>query len=1804
MATKDLRIKIKIDGDYKDIKTARKQVNELGRAFSNTDTVANSLKATIGKLAIVGASLSTIPDMFKSAIRSMDEFKNASGRLKLVTSNLNELKNAQNELFKISNQSRVGFATSIETYARLSRSLKELNPSQEKLLSVTEAINKSLIVSGANASSAEAALIQLGQGLASGALRGQELMSVLEQTPRLAEAIATGMGVSVGKLKELGEQGALTSQAVFNALLSQREAIKKEFAQMPVTVSSSLSVLKNQITNSLSGVDSFFSITEKLSSSIIFLGENLGTLSRLLISVGVTFGAYKLSANKTIRELYRLSSTTTTASIATGTLTKKIGFAKAGMNMFKLSIKGVKTAFKSFFPAVALFGTLELFSTLLSSTKDEAQDLGDTLATTSKELEKLTKNQLLYRESLYNAQYAQLLKERADLRVDIANDGFFESDEERLADKALYDEKKQQIERIKELLKEIDTLKGKYTKDGVKSITAPLDTKDVDKWIEKTSESLLSAKQKIINETNALKADLNNKLNKTTNEQQKNILNEKLLELERVKNEKLKSLEEKASRDTLKTTQKTLKEKAKLLESFRTLNFTSEQKATDDVAKYSENVYKYLKDDLVKASALIEDFAQKRQDRLSKQLEEEKEQQKRHTLELQNLEIKRYEDAGNYADAWRIKSQQVADALVNVDANKAKQMFAITRAEYYDKLKEEDKKRLFSYGKLQGIWADGLKFHEQFNTTLKSDFENAIDLMSTATNSLQSNFESFFDHQSKNFLDFGKLAKSVINDIGKQIIKQQIVAPLAKSGSSFFSGLLGSASEGLAGALFGDSRGGFKLFADGGYTANVGVREVAGVVHGGEYVVPNWQVKQNRTLIQALEAQRLGKRGFISGGYTMEDVEKEYQRNPGISQADRDMAFDAAKRFGFTTKDREDKNFIKDLTKPIYNAVNNTANIIKNAFEFLQDPLKGFEKLGKEAKEFDFNSVLKEGANFLMDTLGSMIGASLGSGAGILGVAGGGYLGKHFMDTIQEYAFGWKDGDPSKKKEALAKAYEESAKLTKEISNSLDENTLGAKNTLKNMSKIFKTQSEITRLEYKIAKDKEDRVETSLSTIKELEAKKVQLAKDKAQQRTANEQDVIRNVSMLYKDIFGVNATIKEKIDAPLQKLFKKYSEIGNEAFTKVLVDGSLVDSRDVYSIWKKYAKKQKKEVDVTIQEAFKNVMNFREDFTKWKLKDNALALAKYNSQLAQKTFQAQATKMGVKFAELTADNFLDKYNQAIANSFDPQVLENWNTLSNAFKQASDAQTNYTNAIMASANALAQEKINLANAMGVDSYNFTRKMYADQIRNIIAKKGYEIDVDYYVSDFKSMIDEKDTKKWDKWYDDKRSWFNKWLGYSEQDTTTLMSALQSLASLEKQRENAQQNSSNTNISSWSPVSTSYSNWGRYDFYDKITKNEQQLTDAIKEIGLTKRVEYQDRYGRTRYKNEYLKFSELTEEILKDKMNALHGRSATNEKISKVTSALGLLEEALSSSANNIKNSLKFDFYKRITPKDEQIQKAIEDMGLTKTLRTTTRQVVDFVNKSTNEVLSQHELFRRIASAKSPEQAAALQHSFTRRNRTITNKEQVALTFKELTKDILTDRLRELHGTNATQEEISKVNNALSILEEALRDNTKTLEKMNLTTLKDTLSGFKSIEATSRSFIDNIMSKNKTFVQGNYKTALQQAQSLMDTIRGNSYTLKQVKEFENAVKKASEYGNSYFNNKSYENEYQERFERTVAAHQFAEIEKTAQKEQKNIGDVVDQLEKLRKENKELSTQNINIQQQLLDVQKEIVLLQKEA
>jgi tape measure domain-containing protein len=257
------------------------QTERVTGAIGNVEKSALSLSKVAG-LSVLGFSAQQAAAAF---VRAADAVTTLQTSLRLATGSAASAAQAYGALFDIAQRSRVSFVELGNTFSAISRAGGELGLSQQRLLTVTEAIGNAMTISGGSAQSMQAALVQLGQGLASGTLRGEELNSIMEQTPRLARAIADGLNIPIGKLREMGAAGELTAEQVIEALERSSAALAREVGGATLTFGQSLTQLQNAATKAAGEIDAAAGITAGLASEVqsltAFVGEFVAAAKEL-----------------------------------------------------------------------------------------------------------------------------------------------------------------------------------------------------------------------------------------------------------------------------------------------------------------------------------------------------------------------------------------------------------------------------------------------------------------------------------------------------------------------------------------------------------------------------------------------------------------------------------------------------------------------------------------------------------------------------------------------------------------------------------------------------------------------------------------------------------------------------------------------------------------------------------------------------------------------------------------------------------------------------------------------------------------------------------------------------------------------------------------------------------------------------------------------------------------------------------------------------------------------------------------------------------------------------------------------------------------------------------------------------------------------------------------------------------------------------------------------------------------------------------------------------------------------------------
>ena len=268
---------------------------QVKRAEATIDGIKNSASRLVSFVAGIGAVLGAALSA-REILRVADEWNTVQARVALTTDSLQEQQAVMDSLYKISQDTRQQFTATADLFGKVNRNAEELKITSSDVLKLTENINKALVVGGGGQMQNEAAILQLGQALSSGRLQGDELRSLLENAPRLTKAIADGMGVTIGQLRKMGAEGELTADKVVKALLSQTDAVNKEFKKMPMTVSQATTYAGNAFGRFINKVGRDTRIFERIAKGIVRGTDSIiSGVERVVKALGGWNNAFKLA---------------------------------------------------------------------------------------------------------------------------------------------------------------------------------------------------------------------------------------------------------------------------------------------------------------------------------------------------------------------------------------------------------------------------------------------------------------------------------------------------------------------------------------------------------------------------------------------------------------------------------------------------------------------------------------------------------------------------------------------------------------------------------------------------------------------------------------------------------------------------------------------------------------------------------------------------------------------------------------------------------------------------------------------------------------------------------------------------------------------------------------------------------------------------------------------------------------------------------------------------------------------------------------------------------------------------------------------------------------------------------------------------------------------------------------------------------------------------------------------------------------------------------------------------------------------
>ena len=251
-----------------------KQVDDLGKS---TDKAAGSAEGFSAKLtplaAVIGGliSVQALANMGKLA----EQFTLLQARITRLSADTATAASTYNRLLQIASSTGQTMPETVRLWETLTSSLKSLGATNGQVLTLTDTLQKIARIGGSSAEETSNAYRQLGQAIGSGTLRAEEFNSIAEQTPELVRQLAAASGRSMGEFRQAMLDGKITSQELFDLLLTRTQEVDAEFKKLPRSVSQAANAIVVQMGAALSVIDQTLGASQKLAKVLDGIAEGI-----------------------------------------------------------------------------------------------------------------------------------------------------------------------------------------------------------------------------------------------------------------------------------------------------------------------------------------------------------------------------------------------------------------------------------------------------------------------------------------------------------------------------------------------------------------------------------------------------------------------------------------------------------------------------------------------------------------------------------------------------------------------------------------------------------------------------------------------------------------------------------------------------------------------------------------------------------------------------------------------------------------------------------------------------------------------------------------------------------------------------------------------------------------------------------------------------------------------------------------------------------------------------------------------------------------------------------------------------------------------------------------------------------------------------------------------------------------------------------------------------------------------------------------------------------------------------------------
>lgn len=257
---------------------ANKSLDSIGNSAANAAKKMDELQTNINRVAgAIAASL--VVDWGKAFLVAADNMSQLNARIERLTGSAAAASQTMQSLMRISSSTGGSLQDTTKLWETLSTALRDTGATNGQIIQLTETLQKIGRIGGSSSEEMANALRQFGQSISSGTVRAEEFNSILEQMPELARQIASGMGVSIGELRQLMLDGKLTAEDALNAIQKQTGSVNAEFEKLPRTLSQANTALTNSF---LSMIDSVNQATGASSGLVAIIDSMAAALDSLV----------------------------------------------------------------------------------------------------------------------------------------------------------------------------------------------------------------------------------------------------------------------------------------------------------------------------------------------------------------------------------------------------------------------------------------------------------------------------------------------------------------------------------------------------------------------------------------------------------------------------------------------------------------------------------------------------------------------------------------------------------------------------------------------------------------------------------------------------------------------------------------------------------------------------------------------------------------------------------------------------------------------------------------------------------------------------------------------------------------------------------------------------------------------------------------------------------------------------------------------------------------------------------------------------------------------------------------------------------------------------------------------------------------------------------------------------------------------------------------------------------------------------------------------------------------------------------